>query len=102
MAKTLKLSASGIALCATILLTSVTPGLADHRSGRPVTIRGVLTDEGVECQTLRDRRGRLYTLSDVPDRFSEGDFVQVRGRVAEFSICQQGTTISVERIRRIR
>ncbi len=102
MRRTLKLSVLGAALSAGILATTVPSSFADHGRSRPLTIRGVLTDEGATCQALRDRRGRLYTLAGIPSGFSEGDVVQVRGRVAEVSICQQGTTISVERIRRIR
>lgn len=64
-----------------------------------ITVRGTLTREGVSCQAMRGDDGALYTLAgDVPRSMRPGDRVRVVGRVAEVSICQQGTTISVERI----
>jgi hypothetical protein len=48
---------------------------------------------------MRGDDGKLYTLTggNVGD-FFPGDRVRVDGRVAQVSICQQGTTISVTRI----
>lgn len=63
-----------------------------------VEVTGVLTDEGVECPALRADSGDLYTLAGDTGRFGSGDRVEVTGTVAEVSICQQGTTISVENI----
>lgn len=57
---------------------------------------GTLTDEGVECQALRDHSGRLYTLTGDIEGFSEGETVRVEGTIAEVSFCQQGKTIGVE------
>jgi ribosomal protein L19 len=63
-----------------------------------ITVEGVLTDEGVECQALRGDDGELYTLTGDLGDFQVGDRVRVKGTVAEASICQQGTTIAVRRI----
>lgn len=68
------------------------------RDGR-ITVTGVITREGVRCPALRGSDGRLYTLAGDIGSFQPGDRVQVRGRRAEASICMQGTTITVERIR---
>jgi LysM repeat protein len=64
-----------------------------------VRVVGTLTREGVECPAMRGDDGKLYTLTggNVGD-FFPGDRVRVDGRVAQVSICQQGTTISVTRI----
>lgn len=63
-----------------------------------ITVEGVLTDEGVECQALRGDDGQLYTLTGDLGGFETGDRVRVIGTVAEVSICQQGTTIEVKKI----
>ena len=81
-------------------------GAADQndsrRSGRRITVTGRLTREGVECQAFRSRNGILYTLTGNLRGFKAGDRVRVVGRVAELSTCMQGTTLSVESIRRVR
>lgn len=64
-----------------------------------VSVRGVLTNEGVECQALRSTGGRLYTFSYISG-YEAGDSVEVSGTIADFSFCQQGTTIAVENISR--
>ena len=65
-----------------------------------LTVTGRLTDEGVECQALRSNNGVLYTLSGNLRGFKAGDKVRVVGKVSEVSTCQQGTTLSVETIKR--
>lgn len=76
---------------------SVPDGLGpDLEPGQKVRISGTLTDEGVECQALRSRRGDLFTLAGDTRDFEIGDRVQVVGTVPELSVCQQGTTIEVE------
>jgi LysM repeat protein len=72
------------------------------RRDRPdeVTISGVITGEGVECPAMRGRDGQLYTLTGNVGDLQPGDRVEVRGQRAEVSICMQGTTIEVRRIRR--
>lgn len=66
-----------------------------------VTIRGRVTDEGVECTAVRGRDGRLYTLSGIADDLRPGDRVEVVGRRAEVSFCMQGITLEVRRLRRL-
>jgi hypothetical protein len=63
-----------------------------------VTVRGTLTAEGVECQALRTAEDELYTLTGDLGGFETGAVVEVEGRIARFSICMQGTTITVESI----
>ena len=59
-----------------------------------VVRRGQLTAEGVECPALRGDDGLLYTLTgDLADN-KAGDEVIVEGRLAETSMCMQGTTDS--------
>ncbi len=64
-----------------------------------VTVRGTLTREGVACQAMRGDDGKLYTLvGNLPNRMRPGDRVRVVGRVADASICQQGTTVNVDQL----
>jgi hypothetical protein len=44
-----------------------------------LTVKGVLTDEGVECPAMRDESGHLYTLSGSLGGFRQGDRVCVKG-----------------------
>jgi hypothetical protein len=66
-------------------------------SNRPSTIcvKGRLTDEGVECQTLRSLTNDLFTLVGELNGFKIGDEVVVCGTIADISFCMQGTTINV-------
>jgi hypothetical protein len=66
---------------------------------RVVRITGTLTDAGVECQALETDNGTVYTLTGNLRDFEVGDRVRVVGKVAEVSICQQGTTLQVLNIR---
>lgn len=61
-------------------------------------VRGTLTDQGVECQALQGDDGQLYTLTGDLQGLETGQRVYVRGRVAEMSFCQQGTTLGVAHI----
>ena len=63
--------------------------------GKTVCLKGTLTDEGIECQTLRTPDNELYTLVGDLEGFEIGDEVLVSGTIAEFSFCMQGKTISV-------
>lgn len=74
----------------------------DRRGDNRISVSGTITREGVECPALRAENGRLYTLAGDTGRFGPGDRVRVRGARAQASICQQGTTIEVERIRAAR
>ena len=65
--------------------------------GHKICIKGELTDEGVECQTLRTPNGELYTLITCNlDNFQIGDIVYVYGTTVPISFCNQGTTVAVE------
>lgn len=65
-------------------------------------VSGVISNEGVECPTLRSDSGELYALAGDIGRFGPGDRVKVRGTTPEMSYCMQGTTLAVEEIRAIR
>ena len=69
------------------------------RDDERITVRGVITGEGVECLAMRGRDGELYTLAGDVGDLEPGDRVQVQGRVADVSTCMQGTTINVRRYR---
>lgn len=72
-------------------------GQGDENKSFKVT--GVLTDEGVECPALRGDDGQLYTLTPRDlQGFEVGDRVTVKGKAAERSFCNQGTTIEVRSI----
>ena len=60
--------------------------------------KGVLTDEGVECQAFRSEDGELFTLLGDLGGFSDGDKVVVCGTIAEISPCMQGTTLVISYI----
>lgn len=88
----------GLALMA-LLLVSGAATAQQNDKGKVVNIRGTLTAEGVECQAFRGDDGQLYTLTGNLGGFQTGDEVRVRGRIAEVSTCQQGTTLTVESIK---
>jgi Protein of unknown function (DUF5818) len=69
-----------------------------YLSNQALVIVGTLTSEGVECQAMRSDNNDLFTLVGDLGGFASGDRVEVRGKVAEVSFCQQGTTISVSKI----
>ena len=77
------------------------PGQGDEN--RSVRIVGTLTDEGAECPALRGDDGKLYTLMprDV-EGFEIGDRVAVVGKAAQISICNQGTTLEVQKITEVK
>lgn len=74
--------------------TSDRPASADEM----VSVTGVLTEEGVECQALRGEDGELYTVAGGLEGFEPGDRVRVVGRIAEMSFCMQGTTLGVQTV----
>ncbi len=86
-------------LCLILALTcsAATPSESEPGGGAggTVTVTGTLTTEGVECQAMRGDDGKLYTLAGDVKEFRAGDRVRVTGRVAEASICMQGTTLTV-------
>ena len=58
------------------------------------TVRGTLTNEGVECQALRSTTGE-FTLVGNLGGFKAGDRVVVVGTEVEISYCMQGTTLGI-------
>ncbi len=72
---------------------------------KPITVVGTLTNEGVECQAMRqDKTKKLFTL--VPKSklkgFKNGDRVRVTGTIADINPCMQGTTIAIKTIKRVK
>ena len=84
---------------AVILSAAPFLALADTPDASPgegeICVKGVLTDEGVECQGLRGDDGKLYTLMGDKKTFKPGDRVCVIGKTAEVSYCMQGVTLNV-------
>jgi hypothetical protein len=73
------------------------PAAENAESG--VIITGTVTDEGVECPAVRTADGKLYTIATSErDKLKPGVRVRITGEIATMSICQQGTTISAEKI----
>lgn len=68
----------------------------EHVLGETITVRGVLTTEGIVCPVLRARQGVIYSLAGSIEHFRTGARVCVRGKVVDRSVCQQGTTIEIE------
>ncbi|HET7714222.1 MAG TPA: DUF5818 domain-containing protein [Bauldia sp.] len=70
----------------------VEPGPAP---GTAIDVTGTLSNEGVECPSLRGDDGKLYTIADpTAGGFKPGDRVRVTGEVAGMSMCMQGITIA--------
>lgn len=82
-------------------ILAVAPGAAGDAvlPDEATLVEGELTAEGVECQALRADDGTLYTLVGDLGEFSTGDDVRVIGVEPAMSICMQGTTLEVLRIR---
>ncbi len=70
-------------------------GSDEALEGQGICVRGHLTDEGIECPTLRSENQSLYTLAGDTAEFDLGDDVCICGTVVEVSFCMQGTTIAV-------
>ena len=64
-----------------------------------IALAGIISDDGVTCPAMRGRDGRLYTLVGDVGGVRPGDRVRVEGRITRTSICMQGTTIDVHRLR---
>ena len=103
-----------ITISAIFVLLFVTAGLATAaagdekaskdapKSGTSITVVGTLI-KGVECQALReDKTNKIFTLTKKPKGFKNGDHVKVTGKVVDISICQQGTTIAVTKIVKVK
>jgi hypothetical protein len=72
------------------------PDVPDRGPAPTVTVKGNITDEGVECLALRDSADTLYTLAGATGEYGPGDEVCVKGEINEYSYCMQGLTIVVE------
>ena len=70
------------------------------QTSNQVSLDGTLTSEGVECPTMRTADDKLYSLAlrTPQNAFFPGDKIHVEGTIAQVSICQQGTTIEVEKL----
>ncbi|WP_233417089.1 LysM peptidoglycan-binding domain-containing protein [Halovulum marinum] len=59
--------------------------------------------EGAECFTLRTPDGELYAVVSTDIPFTDGEYVEVEGRFADVSFCQQGRgTVQVTSLREVR
>jgi hypothetical protein len=89
-----------LSACATAPPPATDPMPESPAGAKPMTVRGQLTTEGVECPALRADDGTLYTLVGDLGGFKPGDRVVVEGTPVEISFCMQGTTLQVTRIAR--
>jgi hypothetical protein len=89
-----------LSACATAPPPAPDPMPESPAGAKPMTVRGQLTTEGVECPALRGEDGALYTLLGDLGGFKPGDRVVVEGTPVEISFCMQGTTLQVTRIAR--
>jgi len=61
------------------------------------SLDGYLTNEGGECQAMRDDNGHLFALVNNPYGLRSGDHVRLTGRVVDGSYCNwEGTAFEVE------
>ena len=67
-------------------------------SADELCLRGVFTDEGVECPAFRGEDGTLYTLTGLTRRVEPGEEHCICGVPAMISFCMQGVTIAVSRV----
>lgn len=84
-----------------LIAVTVAFGAAQAQSDSgEVTVVGTLSDEGVECAAMRGDDGTLYTLTGqgTLGYGAAGTRVSVTGKIADISICQQGTTIEVSSV----
>jgi hypothetical protein len=85
-----------------LIAVTVAFGASQAQSGGgEVTVVGTLSDEGVECAAMRGDDGTLYTLTGqgTLGYGAAGTRVSVTGKIAEISMCQQGTTIEVSSVK---
>jgi hypothetical protein len=89
-----------LAACATAPAPPTESMPESPAGAKPMTIRGQLTTEGVECPAFRGEDGTLYTLLGDLGGFKPGDRVVVEGAPVEISFCMQGITLQLRRITR--
>ena len=82
----------------TILTGLAILGAAAADETGEIAVRGVLSDDGIECPALRGSDGQLYTLAGETGVLQIGARVCVRGRIAQFSYCMQGITLVVREL----
>src|SRR5215210_3167451 len=64
--------------------------------GDTIAVDGYLTNEGYECQALRDDNGQLYMLVGNTYGLRTGDHARVVGRVADGGYCNwEGTAFEI-------
>ncbi|WP_370182873.1 DUF5818 domain-containing protein [Alteriqipengyuania sp.] len=70
---------------------SDTPGAGTRPAGQAdlVTVKGRIA-HGVECLTLKTPDGDVWSFNPGEAEFGPGDYVSIRGEVADASFCQQG------------
>ena len=78
-----------------------TTGYAQVSSEKLVHIKGIVTDEGIECPAVRAEDGKLYTLTGFSEKLYVGDVLEIVGKPVEVSICMQGITISVKAYKKL-
>jgi hypothetical protein len=76
---------------------------AHAQTSNSVTVTGTLIEGGVICRAMRGDDSVLYTLlrTAAVRELQTGDRLRVEGRIAELSICQQGTTIEIMRLEKV-
>ncbi len=67
------------------------PAAGTRPSGQPslVTVEGRIA-QGVECMVLKTPDGETWSFNGGEADFGPGDYVQIKGEVADASFCQQG------------
>lgn len=90
-------------LLAAVLAACGTPGGAAVGAGAEaepaLTVRGLLTAEGVECPAFRADDGTLYSLLGDLRGLRPGERAWIVGRPGQVSTCMQGIPLAVERVR---
>lgn len=77
------------------------PSADKQLKGPILTLKTIMTAEGVECAAVRGADGTLYTIPSMPHTFEKGDKlnIMVADPIVPFaSFCQQGQTIDWIRI----
>lgn len=104
-----KIAASAISVALFVVAGLATAAASDEKApkdaskpGTSITVVGTLI-KGVECQALReDKTNKVFTLTKKPKGYKNGDHVKVTGKTVDISICQQGTTIAVTKIVKVK
>ena len=74
----------------------------DHGDDRGMALEGRVND-GAECYTLTTPDGDVYSLVSDDVEFTDGEYVEIKGKRADASFCMQGqTTVDVSEIREVR